>query len=99
MSTVTDAVRALPPGFALALLVVALSGSLFHALWGRTMRGYAAALGVAALGFTGGELFARLIESHAGRLGGVHLLHGVIGAWLAMAVWRWRARRGSAALG
>lgn len=92
MRTVTDAVRALPPGFALALLVIALSGSLFHTLWGRTMRGYAAALGVAALGFIAGELFARLIESHGGRLGGVHLLHGVIGAWLAMGAWRWRVR-------
>lgn len=92
MSGLVEAVRALPPGLALALLVVALSGSLFHALFGRTMRGYAASLGVAAAGFAAGELFARLIDSHGGRLGGVHLVHGVVGAWAAMIVWR-RLRR------
>lgn len=92
MSGLVETVRTLPPGLALALLAVALSGSLFHALFGRTMRGYAAALGVAALGFAAGELFARLIDSHGGRLGGVHLVHGVVGAWAAMIVWR-RLRR------
>lgn len=90
MNDIAAAVRGLPPGLALALLVVALSGSLFHALFGRTTRGFALAIGVAGAGFVAGEAFARLIESHAGRLGGVHLVHGVVGAWAAMALWRWR---------
>jgi hypothetical protein len=74
------------------VLVIALSGSLFHTLVGRTMRGYAATLGVSAVGFAAGEVFARLIESDGGRLGGVHLVHGVLGTWAAMGIWRWRAR-------
>lgn len=87
MSGLVETVRALPPGLAVAMLMIALSGSLYHALFGRTMRGYAAALAVAAAGFAAGELFARLIDSHAGRLGGAHVIHGVVGAWVAMAVW------------
>lgn|GEM_PF-5407300 len=90
MSDVAAAVRGLPPGLALALLVIALSGSLFHTIFGRTTRGFAAAIWIAGAGFVFGELFARLIDSHGGRLGGVHLIHGVAGAWVAMALWRWR---------
>lgn len=70
MNDFAAAVRGLPPGLALALLVIALSGSLFHTLFGRTMRGFALAIGIAAAGFIAGELFARLIDSHGGRLGG-----------------------------
>lgn len=92
MTAIAQAVRGLPPGLALAMLVIALSASVFHTLFGGTIRGYAATLGVSAIGFLAGELFARLIESDAGRFGGVHLVHGVVGAWAAMGVWRWRAR-------
>lgn len=92
MTAIAESVRSLPPGLALGLLVIALSGSLFHTFFGRTMRGYAATLGVSAIGFAAGEVFARLIDSDGGRFGGVHLVHGLVGAWAAMGVWRWRAR-------
>lgn len=86
---------AIAPGFLLSLVVSLLIALLFHALFGSRWRGLALALIAALLGFTGGEAFARWSGTGFGMFGTVHLLHGVGGAVVALAVLGALERRGT----
>jgi hypothetical protein len=75
-----------PPPLVMILLLVVLSASLFHALFGRTARGWLVLLVAALGGFVAGEALARLLDQEWGRLGPVHLAAGLAGAWAVMAL-------------
>ncbi len=76
----------LPPALVLVLLVTLLSGFAYHTVFGRSGRGLAATLVAALTGMVLGEALARAL-GHAGpAVGPVHLLHGLAGAWLCMAI-------------
>lgn len=78
----------MPPAYALALLLVVLSGTAFHALFGRTWRGLLSSMAAATAGFLIGEALARFMGLTFGQVGPLHPVLGVTGAWLAMAVAR-----------
>lgn len=80
--------NALSPAFALSLVLVLLSAFAFHVAFGRTWRGLTIVIVAALAGFVLGEAAARLLEHESGMLGEIHLLHGLVGTWLAMAVAR-----------
>ncbi len=78
----------MPPAYALAFLLVVLSGTVFHALFGRSWRGLLVSLAAAGIGFALGEVLARFMGVEVGRLGPLHPVLALAGAWLVMTVAR-----------
>lgn len=85
---------ALPPGFVVSVAASLALAFAYHALFGIRARGLGLALLAALLGFTSGEAIARWSGSDFGRLGAVHLYHGVAGAVVALVVVGIVERRG-----
>jgi hypothetical protein len=84
----------IPPALGLALVLILFSASLHHALRGRE----AADLGYSALtalaGFVLGEWLAQAMRLPGPKIGLLHVLPAMGGAWaLMLAVDEWRRRR------
>ena len=80
---------AFPPAYALGIVLVVLSAFVFHALFGRSTRGLAITIVVAIVGFVIGEIVGRLLDHEFATMGPLHLFHGLLGAWIAMAIARY----------
>jgi hypothetical protein len=80
----------MPPALLLTVVLVLLSALGFHAVAGRTARGLALFVIAALAGFLAGEIVARALAPTFGRLGPVHIVHGLAGAWLFLLVARQR---------
>ena len=75
----------LPPAMLLALCLVLLSAFVYHTAFGRSGRGLALSLVAALAGMVLGEALARGL-GQGPRVGELHLVHGLAGAWLCMAL-------------
>ncbi len=82
----------MPPAFVLSVLLVGLSGFLFHVVLGRDVRDLFVTLILSLVGFTGGEAVARAVGGDLLRLGEVHAGYALAGAWTLMAVGHWLRR-------
>jgi hypothetical protein len=70
-------------------VLVVLSAFLFHALFGRSTRGLVITIVVALTGFVLGEMIARLLGHTFAAMGPLHMVHGLLGTWVAMSVARY----------
>jgi len=82
------------PALALVLLLVVCSACAYHAAFGRTWRGWGMSVLAALCGFVAGEAVARWLGQGGWAVGQVHALHGLGGAWVALAAaGRWLGAR------
>jgi hypothetical protein len=87
-------VTAVPPAWALALVLAALNVFVFHAAFAQEGRSplHLAPFGI--FGFSAGNLAAVLLQSGLPTLGDVHVIEASLGAWLVLTVVHaWKPRR------
>ena len=74
------------PALLLAVVLVLLSASVYHAAFGKSLRGFFVTVLAAFSGFLLGEALARGLGHERFALGQIHLLHALLGAWLGMGI-------------
>jgi hypothetical protein len=83
LSTVATAV---PPAWALALVLAALNVFVFHAAFAQHGRSPLHLAPFGLLGFSAGNLAATLLHSPLPTLGDIHVLEASLGAWVALSL-------------
>ena len=83
LSTVTSAV---PPAWALALVLAALNVFAFHAAFAQQGRSPLHLAPFGLFGFSAGNLAATLLHSPLPTLGDIHILEASLGAWVVLSL-------------
>ncbi len=78
----------LPPALLPAFLLSTAFAAAFHLWGGRTLRDLFAYLLASGLGFGLGHLLGNVTQLPLLQVGGLHLLEGAAGAWLALFIAR-----------
>jgi hypothetical protein len=72
------------PLVVLMLVLATLYASLFHVLFGRSLRGLLVTWLAAAVGMVAGQLVSQAFGSRGPMVGDLHVLTASVGAWVAM---------------
>ncbi len=80
---------AIPPAFAIILILSVIYGALFHLWKGKSWRDMGLFILFALIGFLIGQLVGTLLQLDVLMLGQVHLVEGTIFAWLLMFAFVW----------